>query len=147
VSRLITPEEGHTQHQNFSLSPYHCGSSNWEEKLKNVSLGQVAFMVLYAKADCTLKGSTWECDKFSSLHPESKSVILGRMLSCFQRLVFFICRDILQFRLLIVWCSFLGCDSLTCKGLITCPQPILKQLWLLLPVTDVSVYYFSAHWR
>lgn len=126
---------------------YHYGSRHWEEKLKNVSLGQVAFMVLHAKADCTLEGSTWECDKFSHLHPESKSVILGRKLSCFQSLLCVFAGLFFRFCLLIVCCSFLGCDSFTGKGLMMCPQPILKQLWPLLPVIDVSAYYLSGHCR
>lgn len=100
-------------HYTNRVSLSHCGSRHWQEELKTINLGHIAFMLLHEKAVCMLKDSSWEYDKFIHFHPENKSVTLGRKLSCFQSLLCVFSGIFFRFCLLIVWCSFLGSESFT----------------------------------
>lgn len=137
--RKTTPEEGHALYQHSFTLPLQIQALVG----KTLDLGHTAVMLLHEKAVCMLKDSSWEYDKFIHFHPENKSVILGRKLSCFQSLLCVFAGIFFRLCFLIVWCSFLGCDSLTFKGLIICPRPTSKQLWPLLLLIDVSVYHLS----
>lgn len=119
------------------------------KNLKTVSLGQVAFMMLHAKQIAHWKAAlengknlTIYIQKVNLLFLEESEVVFRSLCICRATLqVLFACS--LIFFIIFFW----GCDSFTCKGLIMCPQTLLKQLWPLLPVIDVSPYYLSGHCR
>lgn len=129
------------------VSNYPYRSRLWQDELKTLSLRQAEFILLHAKAVCTLKGNSWEYDKLVHFHSENKSVILGRKLSCFQSLLGIFAEIFFGFCWLLVWCSFLGCESFICKEWIMYLQPLLKQLWPLSLVIDTSVYHLSGQCR